>query len=252
MTSPGTEPAAPAPRTARRPTKIGIFAAVAGLALAADAISKLLVVAHISATEPGIKLLGGLVYLDQARNSGAAFSVGTGATVALTAIALIVVAVILRAARRLTSTAWAVALGLVLGGALGNLVDRLFRSPGPGRGHVVDWISVFGDAGKYYPIFNLADSCIVVGGAVAVLLSVRGVDFNGGRNPIADDDDDDGDDDDSAPTPRNPTQRDPTQRDGVGESSPGPAADEPDRGPGPETSGGGTVTPGAAERTTDA
>ena len=91
-----------------------------------------------------MRLLGGAIYLVQTRNSGAAFSVGTGATVVLTVVALAVVVVILRAARRMRSVGWAVALGLVLGGALGNLIDRLFRSPGVGRGHVVDWISLFG------------------------------------------------------------------------------------------------------------
>ena len=103
-----------------------------------------------------------MFYLNQARNSGAAFSLGTGFTIILTAVALAVVVVIARAASRLTSRGWAVALGLVLGGALGNLGDRLFRAPGVGRGHVVDWISLFGPFDKYWPIFNLADSAIVV------------------------------------------------------------------------------------------
>jgi signal peptidase II len=73
------------------------------------------------------------------------------------------------------------ALGLVLGGAIGNLVDRLFRAPSPGRGHVVDWISVFARDGHIWPIFNLADSAIVTGGALAVLLSLRGIEFCSGR-----------------------------------------------------------------------
>ena len=89
----------------------------------------------------------------------------------------------------MTSPAWAVSLGLVLGGALGNLTDRFFRAPGVGKGHVVDWISVFGPDGQRWPIFNLADSAIVVGGAMAVLLSLRGVDFNGTRNPMESDED---------------------------------------------------------------
>jgi signal peptidase II len=164
-----------------------LILAVALTALVADIVSKVLVVATIKPDDQPIKLLGGVVYLLQARNSGAAFSVGTGATVMLTAISVVVVAVIVRAARRLTSTAWAVSLGLVLGGALGNLVDRFFRAPAPGRGHVVDWISLFADDGHVWPIFNVADSSIVIGGAIAVLLSIRGVDFNGGRNPIESD-----------------------------------------------------------------
>ena len=155
-----------------------VFFATALVALTADLVSKILVVAHIEQTDPGIRLLGGALYLVQARNSGAAFSVGTGATVVLTGISIIVIAIVLRAARRLTSSGWALALGLVLGGAMGNLVDRLLRAPSPGKGHVVDWISVLSSDGHVWPIFNLADSAIVTGGAVAVLLSLRGVEFS--------------------------------------------------------------------------
>ena len=107
-----------------------------------DVVSKSIVVATLEHETP-VRLLGGAVYLVLTRNSGAAFSVGTGATVVLTVVAVVVVVVILRAARRLYSASWAVALGLVLGGALGNLTDRVLRSPGGGRGHVVDWISLF-------------------------------------------------------------------------------------------------------------
>ena len=155
-----------------------LFFATALAALTADLVSKILVVAHIEQTDPGIRLLGGALYLVQARNSGAAFSVGTGATVVLTGISIIVIAIVLRAARRLTSSGWALALGLVLGGAMGNLVDRLLRAPSPGKGHVVDWISVLSSDGHVWPIFNLADSAIVVGAALAVLLSLRGVEFS--------------------------------------------------------------------------
>ena len=155
-----------------------LFFATALAAFTADLVSKALAVAHIDQTDPGIRLLGGALYLVQARNSGAAFSVGTGATVILTAISIIVIVIVLRAARRLTSSGWAVALGLVLGGAMGNLIDRLFRSPSPGRGHVVDWISVLANDGHVWPIFNLADSAIVTGAVLAVLLSLRGVEFS--------------------------------------------------------------------------
>jgi len=158
-----------------------LFFGTALLALAADLVSKVLVVANIQPTDPGVRLLGGAVYLVQARNSGAAFSVGTGATLVLTGVSLVVIGIVLRAARRLTSTAWAIALGLVLGGAIGNLSDRLFRAPSPGKGHVVDWISVLANDGHVWPIFNLADSAIVTGGALAVLLSLRGVEFGTAR-----------------------------------------------------------------------
>jgi signal peptidase II len=161
-----------------------VFFLTAALVLISDIVSKVIVVAQIKQSEPGVRLLGGAVYLVQARNSGAAFSVGTGATVMLTAISVVVAVVIVRAARRLTSTWWAIALGLVLGGALGNLIDRFFRAPAPGKGHVVDWISLFANDGHVWPIFNIADSSIVIGGAIAVILSIFGIDFYGKRNPL--------------------------------------------------------------------
>ena len=84
---------------------------------------------------------------------------------------MVVAAVIVRTARRLRSAAWATALGLVLGGALGNLVDRFFRAPGFGRGGVVDWMSLFAPDGRVWPVFNIADSAIVCGGILGALLA---------------------------------------------------------------------------------
>jgi signal peptidase II len=94
--------------------------------------------------------------------------------VVLTCFAIGVIVVIARMARRLFSSGWAVALGLVLGGATGNLVDRLFRAPGPFRGGVVDFISLFDPFSPPWPVFNVADSSLVVGVCLAVLLELRG------------------------------------------------------------------------------
>jgi len=163
-----------------RPRTVALFAAVAVAALVLDVASKLLVVAELPQHPlKHVRLLDGAIYLQQVRNSGAAFSLGTGYTVVLTVVALIVVGVIIRAAKRMRSAGWAVALGLVLGGALGNLGDRMFRSPGPGRGWVVDWISLFGPDGVHWPIFNLADAAIVCGALTAAVLAVRGTDLDG-------------------------------------------------------------------------
>ena len=170
----------PAPAARRRPHLV-LFAVVAIAALALDVASKAVVAAKLPLGHPPDRLLGGALYLDQVRNSGAAFSLGTGFTVVLTVVALAVVVVIVRAARRLFSAAWSVALALVLGGALGNLVDRLFREPGVGRGHVVDWISVFGPYGQRWPIFNLADAAITCGAVLAAVLALVGIDFDGRR-----------------------------------------------------------------------
>jgi signal peptidase II len=164
----------------RRPRML-LLLSIAVAVLAIDALSKVLVVANI---EPGenIKLLGGAVYLTFWRNTGAAFSFAEGATVLFSLIAVAVAVVIVRQARRLYSTGWAVALGLVLGGAIGNLADRIFRAPGFLRGGVVDFISVFAPDGRVFPVFNAADSAITIGGILGVLLALRGIEFDGTRS----------------------------------------------------------------------
>jgi signal peptidase II len=178
---PGGSPGEPA-----RPRRTAVLALTAGGLLVADVLTKVVVVAELMGREP-VKLPGHFLWLTHARNPGAAFSFAEGATVLFTAVAAIVVAVIVRTATRLRSVAWAVSLGLVLGGAAGNLADRLFRSPGPLRGHVVDWISLRTPDGRLlFPIFNLADSGIVCGGILAVLLATLGYEMDGtraGREP---------------------------------------------------------------------
>ncbi|WP_262403052.1 signal peptidase II [Actinomadura sp. CNU-125] len=162
-----------------------MLAVVAVLALAADIVTKMIVVATLQGEEP-IRLLGGLLTLRETRNSGAAFSIGTGYTVVFTLIASGVVVAIIWTGRNLRSLPWAICLGLMLGGALGNLVDRMFRAPAPLEGHVVDWIQV-----PNWPVFNLADSAVVCGGVLAVVLAARGLQIDGTR--ITDDKDEDGD-----------------------------------------------------------
>ncbi len=164
---------------ARRP-RTRLLLALAALVFLADLATKLLVVATIDRGQ-NVRVLGGLVYLTQARNTGAAFSLAEGFTVVFTLIAVTVAVVIVRTARRMASTGWAVALGLVLGGALGNLADRVFRDPGFLRGGVVDFVSVFAPNGEVYPIFNVADSAIVCGGVLGAYLALRGVEFDGTR-----------------------------------------------------------------------
>jgi signal peptidase II len=157
-----------------------LLLSLAAVVLALDLVTKLVVVATI---EPGedIRVLGGALYLTNLRNTGAAFSFAQGATVLFSLIAVVAAVVIVRTARRLRSTGWAVALGLVLGGAVGNLIDRVFRDPGFLRGGVVDFLSVFGPDGRVFPVFNVADSAIVCGGILGVLLALRGIEFDGTR-----------------------------------------------------------------------
>lgn len=174
------EPAEAAEESARaRPKgrrKIVALFAVAAVAYALDLGSKLLVVAKLEGHEP-VHVIGDWLTFTAIRNSGAAFSMGEAYTAVFTVIAAAVVVVVVRLSRKLYSLPWAFALGLLLGGALGNLTDRLFRSPGVFRGAVVDFI-----APKGYAVFNLADSAVVCGGILIVLLSFRGLDPDGTRH----------------------------------------------------------------------
>jgi signal peptidase II len=175
-TDPKTETVADAPSQARpraRPRRIGLLIGMAAFVIAADAISKAIVVAKM-ADRPPIRLLGGLLTITYTRNGGAAFSIGTSMTVVFTLIAAGVIVYILRAARNLRSIGWAIALGLLLGGATGNLLDRIFRAPAPFQGHVVDWIQL-----PHWPVFNLADSSICCAGVLVVLLALRGIRLDG-------------------------------------------------------------------------
>lgn len=167
------EPTAPAGSRTRR--YIAVLLGVAAFAYALDLISKLIVVAKLEYHAP-IDILGDWLQFRATRNAGAAFGMGQGLTIVLTVIATAVVVVILRLARKLNSLPWAIALGLLLGGAFGNLTDRIFRAPSVFQGHVVDFI-----APKHFAIFNLADSAIVVGGCLIVLLSFLGLQPDGTR-----------------------------------------------------------------------
>ncbi|GAB3113929.1 signal peptidase II [Streptomyces calidiresistens] len=158
---------------ARGRRRIGVLAAIAGVVYLLDLISKIIVVEWLE-HRPPIEILGEWLRFEAIRNSGAAFGMGQALTVVFTAIATIVILVIVRLARKLYSTPWAIALGLLLGGALGNLTDRIFRAPGVFQGAVVDFI-----APKHFAVFNLADSAIVCGGILIVLLSFRGLDPDG-------------------------------------------------------------------------
>ena len=166
--------------TVRRKRRIGVLLSVAVCAYLLDLGSKLLVVARLE-YHPPIRLIGDWVMLQATRNPGAAFGMGAAMTIVFTIIATTVVVVICRLARKLYSLPWAIALGLLLGGAFGNLTDRIFRSPSVFRGAVVDFISV-----KHFAVFNLADSAIVCGGILVVILSFLGTNPDGtvqGREP---------------------------------------------------------------------
>ena len=199
------------------PRRIGFLVGTALVVLALDLVSKIVVVATLEG-HPQIRLLDGFLTLLVIRNSGAAFSIGTSMTVVFSAIAVGVIVVILRTSRRIRAIPWAITLGLLLGGASGNLVDRIFRFPGLFRGYVVDWIEL-----PHWPVFNLADSAIVCGGVLAVLLSMRGIRLDGSRTEATPPGEPDNPDSSNKSVPATPEDR----------AGAAPAGDKPE-GAGPE------------------
>lgn len=163
------------PSARRRGPLLALMAGVAVLVLVADRLSKAWALDNL-AGEPSRELVGQLLKLTLTFNSGAAFSLGTGSTWVFTIVATVVVVAIVVVARRVGSAAWAVALGLLLGGATGNLLDRLTRPPGFGQGEVVDFLQL-----PNFPIFNVADMCVVSAAILIGLLAVLGIGLDGSR-----------------------------------------------------------------------
>lgn len=164
-------PAGQRPPASRR--ALGAAAVVAVLVLTVDVLTKQLALGGLS-DRPPIELLGGLLTLRLVHNSGAAFGIAAGYTAILSVLAIGVVGTVIFLARRLRSSTWAIAFGLLLGGALGNLSDRFFREPGFLRGHVVDFLEL-----PYWPVFNLADTAVSCAAVLIVVLSIRGVHLDG-------------------------------------------------------------------------
>ena len=141
--------------------------AIAAAGLGLDLWAKSVALAHLDPTRP-IPLLGGLVTLQLIRNPGAAFSMGESFTVVISLVGIAaLIGVLVWFVPRIRHTGWAVAIGLLLAGIMGNLFDRLFREPGPLRGHVIDYIQL-----PYFAIFNVADICITAAAVMIVWLTV--------------------------------------------------------------------------------
>ena len=161
-----------------------VFGATAILIIGFDQLTKFLAQEYLlprrTSGEGPIEFLGGFVKFTYAENTGSAFSIGTGVTWLFTLVAFVVVFVILRYARRLASLPWALALGALLGGSIGNLIDRMFRAPGPFRGFVVDFIQL-----PYWAIFNIADMSIVISGIGIAILLLRGIPIGGKPETIS-------------------------------------------------------------------
>lgn len=154
-----------------------MLAAVALVVYAFDRVTKFLVVENLALGEP-VEILGQLLQFRFVENPGAAFSLGSGTTWIFAIIATAVAIFIVIFARRIRSAGWAVLFGMLLGGNLGNLTDRLTREPGFGQGYVVDFIQVWG----FPAIFNIADIAIVSSMGLFILLTLRGVGLDGKRS----------------------------------------------------------------------
>ena len=145
-----------------------VFAAIAALAYAVDLGSKQWALASLA--DGDVPVLGDWLTLHLTFNPGAAFSTGTDFTIVFTCLAAIAVIVVLWLSRRIRSTGWAIALGLLLGGVAGNLTDRVVRQPEPLHGHVVDFLML-----PNWPVFNVADSAISIGVTTVVVFLLFGI-----------------------------------------------------------------------------
>lgn len=153
-----------------------MLAVVAALVYVFDRVSKYLVTQNLTLGVP-VEVLGQLLQFHYVENPGAAFSLGSGSTWIFAIIATAVTVVIIVFARRIRSIGWAVLFGLLLGGTLGNLTDRLTREPGFGQGYVVDFLQIWG----FPAIFNIADVGIVSSMGLFIILTLRGIGLDGTR-----------------------------------------------------------------------
>ncbi|WP_234698475.1 signal peptidase II [Lacisediminihabitans changchengi] len=205
--------AATEPQTKARARKVSVSALIALVVVALavyafDQGTKYLIVANLNENDQ-VEVLGTLLQFHFVKNSGAAFSLASGTTWIFSIAASAVTVVIIYFARRIRSIGWAVLFGMLLGGTTGNLTDRLFREPGFGVGHVVDFVQIAG----FPAIFNIADSFICASMVLFVILTIRGVRLDGTRTVKASDA---APDDDSVPhdsAPRDSAPHDPAPKD---------------------------------------
>jgi len=171
-----TDPTAAARTAGVSGRAIFALVTVALAVFACDQITKYFVVENLTLGEP-VPVLGNVLYFVFVKNPGAAFSLASGATWIFSIAASLVTVLIIFFARRIRSLTWAIMFGMLLGGTLGNLADRLLREPSFGLGHVVDFIRVAG----FPAVFNIADSFIVASMGLFIILTIRGVGLDGQR-----------------------------------------------------------------------
>ncbi len=158
-----------------RSSYVRLFFFVAISVWVIDQATKALAVSRLDGRD-AIDLIPHVFSLSLTRNAGAAFSMATGMTAILSAVAIVVCVFVIRAASRLKDKGWAIGLGLLLGGAIGNLTDRIFREPAPFKGHVVDFLYI-----NHYPVFNFADVALTFAAIVVFWRTWRGVGIDGKR-----------------------------------------------------------------------
>ncbi|MFD1722777.1 signal peptidase II [Amnibacterium endophyticum] len=177
----GASPETAAPRSASgrgrvRPLVLGVLVLIAAAVVAADQGAKAWALANLPFDTP-VHVVGDLLVFRRVDNPGAAFSLASGSTWIFSIIAVAVVVFLIAFAPRIRRVVWGVLFGLLLGGTVGNLLDRLTRPPGFGVGHVVDFIQI-----PLLPaIFNVADMAIVTSMCLFVLLTLLGVSIDGAQ-----------------------------------------------------------------------
>lgn len=175
-----TQPVDPADSPAKKYSwpLVGLLLLLAIVTVVVDQVTKTIVVATMFEGQ-SITVINHVLYLIFVRNPGAAFSMVSGQTWIFSILAAVVTAVIIWSLSRIKSRAWAVVFGLLLGGTIGNLIDRLFREPGFGIGHVVDFINL---PWLMPAIFNVADIAISTAAVMFVLLVLLGIGLDGKRS----------------------------------------------------------------------
>jgi signal peptidase II len=161
--------------SAIQPGRFRRFLAVAGFAYLLDQLTKAVAVARLEGESP-ITVVPGVLDLRFLRNPGAAFGVGTDLTWLLSLAAIAVAVAVVVMARRVRDRTWALGLGLLLAGAVGNLTDRIFREPDVLRGHVVDFLEL-----PHWPVFNVADMALTAACVLIAIQSYRGISVDGAR-----------------------------------------------------------------------
>jgi signal peptidase II len=164
------------PHSRPRRRYVALCAGIAAAGYVVDVVTKVVAVETLTG-QPPVEIVGHYFSLYLARNPGAAFSTGTSYTIVLSCIAIVAAVTVTWIARRLGSLGWTIGLGFLLAGIAGNLTDRIFRSPGPLRGHVVDFFMF-----PNFPVFNVADICINIAAGIIILQALRGVQVDGKRH----------------------------------------------------------------------